>query len=405
MNIFSDASLRVDTNQELRHLDRFTVDLLSMDAGPNMDQSLIIEILVLRSTKQQLLRGKDERMRSRHAEMVGIQKIRTILMKMAGKGILSPQSNKLLEETVDGASLIYDSIEAHNCEQLKRWLKCHGRPQNGKKNELIESENASTDHKAFWAVTKALKTEGYPYTPTQNLIIQEAIDDAEIAECLADSIETQCSSLPLAYQSYQSWKRGSPKLPSNPKTIWLPSHSSEVQTLVKSLNTRRHQASMSRSSSRLHPLSSLYSAYTNDVPRPSSSGVQLALFADDTALFYGNRNRSTDSPPPLRGPLTTRSMVPEVEDRSKPDKSAAIQFNQVIDLVPIHPAAATASGGKGREPTRDGFLRHPMPRRLPPGVVHSACHAPSALACAVRPHSVKLSKSSDLSSDSSRPTK
>ncbi|GBP65920.1 Histone deacetylase 8 [Eumeta japonica] len=35
----------------------------------------------------------------------------------------------------------------------------------------------------------------------------------------------------------------------------------------------------------------------------------------------------------------------------------------------------------------------------------SACHAPSALACVVRPHSVKLSKSSDLSSDSSRPTK
>ncbi|GBP51061.1 hypothetical protein EVAR_87638_1 [Eumeta japonica] len=36
-----------------------------------------------------------------------------------------------------------------------------------------------------------------------------------------------------------------------------------------------------------------YSAYTNDVPRPSSSGVQLALFADDTALFYRNRNKST----------------------------------------------------------------------------------------------------------------
>ncbi|GBP07012.1 Leucine--tRNA ligase, cytoplasmic [Eumeta japonica] len=31
-----------------------------------------------------------------------------------------------------------------------------------------------------------------------------------------------------------------------------------------------------------------------------------------------------------------------------------------------------------------------MPRRLPPGVVHSACHAPSALACAVRPHSEKF---------------
>ncbi|GBP47450.1 Probable RNA-directed DNA polymerase from transposon BS [Eumeta japonica] len=60
----------------------------------------------------------------------------------------------------------------------------------------------------------------------------------------------------------------------------------------------------------------------------------------------------------------------------------------VIDLSSLlHPAAANRlrpAGGK--EPTRDGFLRHPMPRR-PPGVVHSACHAPSALACAVRPHS------------------
>ncbi|GBP55804.1 hypothetical protein EVAR_50221_1 [Eumeta japonica] len=82
-------------------------------------------------------------------------------------------------------------------------------------------------------------------------------------------------------------------------------------------------------------------------------------------------------------------------------------YPQVIDLnSSLHPAAANRlrSGGR-KEPTRDGFLRHPMPRRLPPGVVHSACHAPSALACAVRPHSVKLSKSSDLSSDSSRPTK
>ncbi|GBP67350.1 hypothetical protein EVAR_51421_1 [Eumeta japonica] len=39
---------------------------------------------------------------------------------------------------------------------------------------------------------------------------------------------------------------------------------------------------------------------TNDIPRPSSSGVQLALFADDTALFYGSRNRITDSPSSLQ---------------------------------------------------------------------------------------------------------
>ena len=52
---------------------------------------------------------------------------------MAGQGILSPQKNKLIDKTFDGASLIYDSVEAHNCEQLKRLLKCHGRPQKGKK--------------------------------------------------------------------------------------------------------------------------------------------------------------------------------------------------------------------------------------------------------------------------------
>ncbi|GBP55069.1 Probable RNA-directed DNA polymerase from transposon X-element [Eumeta japonica] len=40
--------------------------------------------------------------------------------------------------------------------------------------------------------------------------------------------------------------------------------------------------------SALSPL--LYSAYTNAIPRPTS-GVQLALFADDTALFFRSRDR------------------------------------------------------------------------------------------------------------------
>ncbi|GBP12391.1 Probable RNA-directed DNA polymerase from transposon BS [Eumeta japonica] len=40
----------------------------------------------------------------------------------------------------------------------------------------------------------------------------------------------------------------------------------------------------------------LYSAYTNDIPRPSSSGVQLALFADDTALFTEIGIGAPDSP-------------------------------------------------------------------------------------------------------------
>ncbi|GBP57220.1 Probable RNA-directed DNA polymerase from transposon BS [Eumeta japonica] len=428
-----------------------------------------------------------------------------------------------------------------------------------------------------------------------------AIDDAEIAECLADSIETQCSRFlrTTSLISVASRKRFS-KTSLEPEDDLAPVSLSEVQTLVKSLNTRKapgldgisnkaikcfsipllsllvaiinafikncyfppawkeaevigihkpgkprdlppsyrpisllsaHSCpqqvlrlveyvsegfeterstvavffdvakAFDRQTDISHlgmsaltrqdvlseqeflkapPSPLLYSAYTNDVPRPSSSGVQLALFADDTALFYGSRNRSTDSLSSLQRAIDElgqwfRKWRIEVN----PDKSAAIQFKYGVTLdknlhfrdhiervrntalfykarlgavlgrksklsrrnkrtiykmcirtvmtyaSPVFAHAArkhyidyrsstysystrpplTASGRAGREPTRDGFLRHPMPRRLRPGVVHSVCHAPSALACAVRPHSVKLSKSSDLSSDSSRPTK
>ncbi|GBP81167.1 Probable RNA-directed DNA polymerase from transposon BS [Eumeta japonica] len=55
-------------------------------------------------------------------------------------------------------------------------------------------EEIKPSHKAFWAVTKALKTEGYtPIPPLKKPDNSVAIDDAEIAECLADSIETECS--------------------------------------------------------------------------------------------------------------------------------------------------------------------------------------------------------------------
>ncbi|GBP21506.1 hypothetical protein EVAR_12107_1 [Eumeta japonica] len=80
---------------------------------------------------------------------------------------------------------------------------------------------------------------------------------------------------------------------------------------------------------RLHLSPLLYSAYTNDVPRPSSSGVQLALFADDTALFTEVGIGAPDSPSSLRGPLTSWSMVPEVEDRSKPRQISSHTHSRV----------------------------------------------------------------------------
>ncbi|GBP77115.1 Probable RNA-directed DNA polymerase from transposon X-element [Eumeta japonica] len=75
--------------------------------------------------------------------------------------------------------------------------------------------------------------------------------------------------------------------------------------------------------SALSPL--LYSAYTNDIPRPTS-GVQLALFADDTALFFRSRTRRS----------IFRHLPKAIDELGQwfrkwrievnPDKSAAIQF-------------------------------------------------------------------------------
>ncbi|GBP79128.1 Probable RNA-directed DNA polymerase from transposon BS [Eumeta japonica] len=78
--------------------------------------------------------------------------------------------------------------------------------------------------------------------------------------------------------------------------------------------------------STLSPL--LYSAYTNDVPRSSSSGDQLALFADDTTLFYGSRNRSTRFTllPLQRAIDELGQWFRKWRIEVNPVKSAAIQF-------------------------------------------------------------------------------
>ncbi|GBP15218.1 RNA-directed DNA polymerase from mobile element jockey [Eumeta japonica] len=79
----------------------------------------------------------------------------------------------------------------------------------------------------------------------------------------------------------------------------------------------------------------------------------------------------------------------------------------VIDLSSLlHPAAANRLRPGRREGNRPVTVSCDILCRDDFHQASSiACHAPSALACAVRLHSVKLSKSSDLSSDSSRPTK
>ncbi|GBO98417.1 Probable RNA-directed DNA polymerase from transposon X-element [Eumeta japonica] len=262
-------------------------------------------------------------------------------------------------------------------------------------------EEIIPSHQAFWKITKALKTEGYTrIPPLKRPNGSIALDDAEVAECIADSIETQCShvsppdniahinsieeekeaeligihkpgkprDLPASYRPI-SLLSGLAKLfervlktrPSNhlsgkgliidEQFGFRPAHlcPQQVLRLVEYISegfktklktvavffdvakafdrvwhaglvyklyslqvpdrliliiqnflsnrhfTFRHERTHSTrrliragvpQGSALSPL--LYSAYTNDIPRPTS-GVQLALFADDAALFFRSR--------------------------------------------------------------------------------------------------------------------
>ncbi|GBP12004.1 hypothetical protein EVAR_5849_1 [Eumeta japonica] len=71
---------------------------------------------------------EDERMRSCHAEMVGIQKIRTVLMNNCWKRNTITKSNKLLEETIDDESDFYYTPVERSFAQVQPPLFPNSRP-------------------------------------------------------------------------------------------------------------------------------------------------------------------------------------------------------------------------------------------------------------------------------------
>ncbi|GBP64384.1 Probable RNA-directed DNA polymerase from transposon BS [Eumeta japonica] len=317
---------------------------------------------------------------------------------------------------------------------LQREVKAHVQEfRNESWSDLMEEIRPS--HKAFWKINKVLKTGGYtPIPPLKRPDDTIALDDAEVAECLADSIETQCSHASPPHDPTHISRIEEEVLQKTslqPKNDLTLVSLSEVQTLVKSISTRKapgldgisnkaikcfslptlsllvaifnaclkncyfppawkeaevigiHKPGKPRDlppasyrpicllsahsypqqvlrlveyitegfktkqktvavffdvakafdrttnqrgvpqGSALSPL--LYSAYTNDIPRPTS-GVQLALFADDTALFYRNRYRD----------IIARHLQRAIDELGQwfrlwrievnPEKSAALQF-------------------------------------------------------------------------------
>ncbi|GBP80210.1 hypothetical protein EVAR_100087_1 [Eumeta japonica] len=203
---------------------------------------------------------------------------------------------------------------------LQRKLKARMKEvRNENWNYLVSK--ISPSHKAYWGLAKALKTEGAVPTPAlkhpDNSI---AFDDQEKAECLADIIEHQCSENPsydLEHFRRVEKKVGTPLAAKHlnvflrhlwfcfvvlfcgaifnewMQNCYFPTAWKEtvVIGIFKPRKPRDLPASyrptgqyvlvnetyQSWSTSRLYALST-------SVPRPST-GIQLVLFADDTALY------------------------------------------------------------------------------------------------------------------------
>ncbi|GBP64762.1 hypothetical protein EVAR_14958_1 [Eumeta japonica] len=103
-------------------------------------------------------------------------------------------------------------------------------------------EEITPSHKAFWKVTKALETEGYiskpPFKKPDNSV---ALEDAEIAECLADDASALTR---LDNVSEQEFLKAPPSLPYCTQAIFRDHHQASNWRLmmVAELNRGRYRA-------------------------------------------------------------------------------------------------------------------------------------------------------------------
>ncbi|GBP46396.1 Probable RNA-directed DNA polymerase from transposon BS [Eumeta japonica] len=108
-----------------------------------------------------------------------------------------------------------------------------------------------------------------------------------LVEYVSEGFETERSTVAVFFDVAKAFDR-----------VWHAANRHFTFRHERTHSTRRLIRAGVPQGSTLSPL--LYSAYTNDVPRPSSAGVQLALFADDTALFTEIGIGAPDSPSSLQ---------------------------------------------------------------------------------------------------------
>ncbi|GBP82550.1 Probable RNA-directed DNA polymerase from transposon BS [Eumeta japonica] len=124
----------------------------------------------------------------------------------------------------------YPTCENRSCARaLQRKVKARiQESKNDKWSTLIEEITSS--HQAYWKLAKALKSDGHlPF------------DDREKAECLADSIEQQCSnnSIHDAAHSLRIEEEVRMKISLEPKDDLAPVSVDEIQKHIKALKTKK----------------------------------------------------------------------------------------------------------------------------------------------------------------------
>ncbi|GBP88721.1 hypothetical protein EVAR_60657_1 [Eumeta japonica] len=84
-------------------------------------------------------------------------------------------------------------MRTYSCKELQRKVKA--RIQEFKNDKWITlMEEITPSHQTYWKLAKALKSNGYLPTPALRKPDNSfAVDNREKADCLADSIEQQCS--------------------------------------------------------------------------------------------------------------------------------------------------------------------------------------------------------------------
>ncbi|GBP22634.1 RNA-directed DNA polymerase from mobile element jockey [Eumeta japonica] len=101
-------------------------------------------------------------------------------------------------------------------------------------------EKSTLSHQAYWKLAKALKTDGHLPTPALKKPDNSfAVDDREKAECLADSIEQQCSNNTIhdTAHSHMIEEKVRMKISLEPKDDLVVVSVDEIQKHIKSLKT------------------------------------------------------------------------------------------------------------------------------------------------------------------------